>query len=290
MTELKRTISPTVEFTDAAFDPGQSEKFCLVAEVSPLSMELAVLDNITNDFLAFAQYVFRKPAPGKMAAELGNIRAGHPWLGNGFKRTDVMVATEKFTLVPSAFFDSSAIHEMLAFNHPVNENEIVLNDILRNADARIVYAVENSVEKELRKISGAVRIRHHFTPLIESFISANKNRMERKALAHVHGQSLDIVIAEKGKLLLANTFTFRAPEDFIYYLLFCCEQLKMNPETMELEIAGELETDSAVSGLARKYVRNVHFSARPPEMRFTKGFEQFPPHYFRNLFSLHYFS
>jgi len=146
------------------------------------------------------------------------------------------------------------------------------------------------LEKTLKKISPSIRIRHHFSPLIEKNLSVNKNKSGRRAFVHVQDQRFDLIISETGKLLLANTFSFQTSEDFIYYLLFACEQLKMNPETLELEITGEVETNSAISSLAKKYIRNIKFGQRPVETRFAKEFEQFPSHFYHNLFSLHYFS
>lgn len=291
MNDTRRFITPSIHFRDAAFDPARTEKFCLELQLSNEQLVLTVLDNLTNDFLAFEQYPLKKiTAELSPAAQLEKITEGHEWLNNGFKRVDACVTTERFTLVPAAFFDSTKIKEYLAFNQPLEENDVVLNDVLRNAEARNVYALPKELEKALKKISASVRIRHHFSPLIERALSVYKNKPSRRALAHVQGQRFDLLITEGGKLLLANSFSFRSPEDFIYYLLFACEQLKMNPEELELEMLGEIETDSALTGIAKKYIRNIRFGQRSTEARFAKGFEQFPAHFYHLLFSLHYFS
>jgi hypothetical protein len=291
MNDTRRLIQPSIHFRDAAFDVSHCEKFCLVLQIGGDNLTLAVLDNLTNDFLAFEQYTFRKVNSERLLAEqIEKLIAEHEWLTGGFKRVDAMVVTEKFTLVPAAFFDSTKISDYLKFNQPVKESESIINDVLRNTDARNVYAFDSQLEKTLKKISSTIRIRHHLSPLIEKNLSANKNKSGRRAFAHVQHQRFDLIISEAGKLLLANTFTFQTSEDFIYYLLFACEQLKMNPESLELEITGEIETNSALSAITKKYVRNVKFGQRPVEARFAKEFEQFPSHFFYNLFSLHYFS
>jgi hypothetical protein len=291
MNETRRFISPSIHFQDAAFDSSRTDKFCLVMQVSAETIVFAVLDNLTNDFLAFEQYPLKKiSAEQTVSSQLDKIVAEHEWLSAGFKRFDACVVSERFTLVPSAFFDSTKTVDYLKFNHPVPEEDVVLNDVLRNADARNVYAIDAQLEKSLKKISSTVRIRNHFSPLIERTLSIHKNKVVRRALAHVQNQRFDLVITEGGKLLLANSFNFQTSEDFIYYLLFACEQLKMNPEELELEITGEIETDSALSAIAKKYIRNVNFGQRPVEARFAKGFEQFPSHFYHILFSLHYFS
>ncbi len=291
MAETRRYIIPTLAFRDTAFDTARTDKFCLVMQVGGENLTLAVLDNLTNDFLAFEQYQFRKTNNERSLAEqIDKLSSEHEWLSNGFKRVDASIVTEKFTLVPAAFFDSTKISDYLKFNQPISEEDVIVNDVLRNADARNVYAVDSALEKSLRKISSSVRIRHHLSPLIERTLSVNKNKPARRALAHVQHQRFDLIISEGGKLVLANSFSFQTGEDFIYFLLFTCEQLKMNPEELELEIVGEIETDSALANFAKKYIRNVKFGQRPVEARFAKEFEKFPSHFHHTLFSLHYFS
>jgi hypothetical protein len=291
MNDTRRFINPSVQFRDAAFDPARSGKFCLEMQVSNEQVSFVVMDNLTNDFLAFENYPLKKiTAENTLAFQLEKIIDSHEWLTNGFKRVDACITTERFTLVPAAFFDSSKIKDYIGFNHPAEEDDLVLNDVLRNAEARNIYAFPKEIEKSLKKISSSVRIRHHLSPLIERVLSVFKNKPARRAFAHVQEQRFDLLIAEGGKLLLANSFSFRSPEDFIYYLLFACEQLKMNPEELELEITGEIETDSAISAIAKKYIRHVRFGQRSAEARFAKEFEQFPAHFYHLLFSLHYFS
>ncbi len=291
MAETRRYIIPSASFRDAAFDISKTEKFCLVMQLGNENLTLAVLDNLTNDFLAFEQYVFRKANNEQALAEqIDKLCSEHEWLTSGFKRVDVAIVTEKFTLVPAAFFDSTKISDYLKFNQPFSEEDVILNDVLRNADARNVYAFDETLEKSIKKISPAARIRHHLSPLIERTLSVNKNKPARRALAHVQNQRFDLIISEGGKLVLANSFSFQTGEDFIYYLLFTCEQLKMNPEELELEIVGEIETDSTLTNFAKKYIRNIKFGQRPIEARFAKEFEKFPAHFHHTLFSLHYFS
>jgi Protein of unknown function (DUF3822) len=291
MTSIRRLIAPALSFRDAAFDITHCEKFCLAIQINSDSFTAVVLDNLTNDFLAFEQYQFRKlTGEADLAEQMEKLVAEHEWLNHPFKRTDVMVVTEKFTLVPAALFDSAHSAAYLGFNQPIGEHDFVQHDLLRNTDARLVYAIDKRVEKAIRKISFTARIRHHFTPLIERTVSISKNKAGRRAFVHVQQGRFDLLIVEGANLLLANSFRYQTSEDFIYFLLYSCEQLRMNPEEMEVEIAGEVEADSAVGGLARKYIRNVRFASRPVDARFVKEFEQFPTHYHFNLFALHYFA
>lgn len=286
-----RTPAPLIRFRDPAFDPNRSDSFCLVLEIGLESFVLAVLDNLTNDFLAFEQYALRKiNDEAALATQIEQLAADHEWLANGFKRTDALLIGERFTLVPAALFDSAHAADYLRFNQPMDVADEVLTDLLRQPDARNIYAVNSVLTATLRRLFTGIRLRHHLSPLIDRTLSVNKNSSGRKVLAHIQQNRFDLIITEGGILLLANTYRYQSAEDVVYFLLFACEQLKLNPEQLPLEITGEIEPASVVALLIKKYVRNVTFGKRPVEARFATGFGQLPSHYHYNLFALHYFA
>ena len=291
MAETSKLPGLHISFRDNAFDPNATERYCLVVQTDRERLTLAVLDNISNDFLAFESWFFKKAvSDAQLAEQIERLCTDHEWLTNGFKRIDAIVTTEKFTFVHAPVFDSAATREYLAFNIPLAENDVVRNDILRQTDARNLYAIDRKLENALCKISSSIRIRHHFTPLMEKVLSSAKNQNEKKMHAHIRQGQFDLIVSDNGQLLLGNVFTFHSGEDFIYFLLFTAEQLKLNPEKMDLEISGEVEEQSSVILAAKKYIRNIRFAERPSGLRFAEGFNQFPPHYHFNLFALHFFS
>jgi len=57
--------------------------------------------------------------------------------------------------------------------------------------------------------------------------------------------------------LLFNSFEYQTKEDFIYYILFTAEQLKLNPETFKLQLLGEISEESDLFKIAYRYIRNI---------------------------------
>lgn len=286
-----RTPVPAISFRDPAFDPDRSESFCLVLEIGTEGIALAVLDNLTNDFLAFEHYPLRKIADENMlAATVEQLAASHEWLTNRFKRVDCILVTERFTLVPAALFDSAAAAGYLRFNQPLSGQDEVITDLLRQPDARNIYAVSETLTAALRRQFTGIRFRNNLSPLIERTLSVNKNTAGRRILVHIQPQRFDLVISEGGLLLLANTYRYQSAEDVVYFLLFACEQLRLNPEQVPLEIVGEIAPDSGIYKLISKYVRHVKFGGRPVEARFSGGFGQLLTHWHYNLFALHYYA
>ena len=87
----------------------------------------------------------------------------------------------------------------------------------------------------------------------------SKNNSEKQFFVNVAETSFDIVVIENSKLLFYNSFSYNTQEDFIYYILFTAEQLKLNPEKFLLYFIGDVEKDSEIYHITYQYVRNVDF-------------------------------
>ena len=74
---------------------------------------------------------------------------------------------------------------------------------------------------------------------------------------HLLDSHFEIIIVQNQQLLLYNSFDYKTPEDFIYYLLFTAEQLQLNPENFKLELLGSIAEEDEFYKIAYKYVRNV---------------------------------
>jgi hypothetical protein len=74
---------------------------------------------------------------------------------------------------------------------------------------------------------------------------------------HMNENHFEIIVVQNQKLLLFNSFEYKTPEDFIYYILFTAEQLQLNPENFNLELLGNIQEDDVYYKIAYQYIRNV---------------------------------
>ena len=76
---------------------------------------------------------------------------------------------------------------------------------------------------------------------------------------NVSKRSFDIVVLENKKLIFSNIFSYETKEDFIYYILFTAEQIKLDTAVYTLYFLGEINTDSEIYKMAYKYIKNIYF-------------------------------
>jgi hypothetical protein len=94
---------------------------------------------------------------------------------------------------------------------------------------------------------------------------------------------MQVMITEKQKLLFYNSFSYATPEDFLYYLLYTYQQLKLDTETVPVNMLGEIVKESVLYELIYKYIRNINFMKRPAELQVQNTFNM-PGHFYFNLF------
>lgn len=114
---------------------------------------------------------------------------------------------------------------------------------------------------------------------------AVENQSSDKIFIHVQQSQFEIIILSGKTLKFYNSFVYKSPEDFIFYLLNVLKQTKQNPDTSILLLSGQLEGDSALYNLMKKYVRYLVFIDRPEEAERCKLLEHIPSHYYLNLFN-----
>jgi Protein of unknown function (DUF3822) len=104
---------------------------------------------------------------------------------------------------------------------------------------------------------GTFDYKHANSILVQKLLDVSKNNDNRKMFVQVSDTHFEIVVLQNQKLELFNSFDYKTPEDFIYYILFTAEQLHLNPESFKLELLGNIEEGDALYNIAYKYVRDV---------------------------------
>ena len=116
-----------------------------------------------------------------------------------------------------------------------------------------------NINNYLFEVYGEFEYKHASTILLEHVLIQEKHSRDNTIYINVELFHFEMVVVKKGKLQLYNTFEYHTKEDFIYFILFTIEQLKLNPETVVVKLSGSIEKTDALYQILYIYIRYVTF-------------------------------
>ena len=230
----------------------------LVIQVSLNGLSFACFDTLTNKPTALQKIPIKSFDKNMKIEDLFTESfKNYPELQAGYDEIIVLHNNNLSTFVPTALFDEEYLGSYLQFNTKVFETDFFTFDPLETYEMNNVYIPYVNMNNYFIDQFGTFDYKHANTVLVNKLLDLSKNNEERKMFVHLSEGHFEIVVIQNQKLQLFNSFDYKTPEDFIYYILFTAEQLQLNPEHFKLELLGTIQEDDAYFKMAYKYVRNI---------------------------------
>jgi hypothetical protein len=245
----------------------------------------SALDLKTNTFLALEEHIYEDVQnPNQLISEFKKSVENSTLLKGNFDKAVLGVINEYASLVPEALYDENKRNEFFEFTQGKKEEYSLGDDRLINLKARNIFALPTSLKDTITQIMPSVKIKHASSALVDGLILKYKKIEGEHIVIHVQYSHFEMGMFNDGALQYFNSFNYTTAEDFIYYTLFVIEQLGLNPERVQIEVIGEVDSSSNVYNLLYKYVRNVHFGERPNVLKYSSTLDVLPPNYYYTLF------
>lgn len=190
-------------------------------------------------------------------------------LQQDFKNVHVIYVNELATLVPKDLFNEDLLADYLKFNSKILKSDFIAYDTLEINESVNVYVPYVNINNYIYDTFGSFTYNHFSSILIEKILQIEKQASDSKLYIHVSKDHFEIVVTNKGKLILYNTFSYSSKEDFIYYILFATEQLHLNPEKIQLIFLGDIDKASDLYEITYKYIRHISFGKRINSYNYT---------------------
>lgn len=276
--------SPEKRFFDESYKQKTAELQLLI-QASKTHLLLAYFDISSKQMVGMEErYLSENNNWHQVSEELKSIFSEEGFKGE-FKSVSFSLIDSHYTLVPSALFDANKLDSYLNFNHKEEDLEAseLRHEEVNALSSQIVYAFPEILKSFLEKRFEYIQIHHYTAPLLEAF---SLSRTKEDTL-HVHVQldRFDVIYYADQKLQLLNSFPYQTVEDFIYYLLYLMEQLKIDRNHIELKLYGEFEERSALFDILIEYVRHPIIINRTKAIQYSQPLNQIPLHKYYNLFN-----
>lgn len=262
----------TNETNNSILEDSKSEYHKLSIQVSLNGLSFCVLDTLSNTLIASERIRFeRELTPYAVQKEIKQLFDKNKIQNIQFSEVVVIHRNNLFCLVPIALFNKGELANYLKFNAKILANDHLEYDEISNLDMVNVYVPFVNINNYIYDLFGEFEFMHHGTILIKSLINSHGNTNEPICYVHLMEGHMDITVIQNKKLLLYNNFSFAANEDFIYYLLFTLEQLKLDTETTKLKLFGAIEEGDDLFQLCHTYIQDISIFVPSQSAQFHFG-------------------
>ncbi len=284
--ETNTRITKTFSAIDESFVRNRTANFHLSISLGKNGMKYAVLDIKNNRYIALESHSFEKSFSSSAIAEATNVLLNkNEVTHNLFKSIQISIENEIATIIPNAVYEKGSEKSYLRHCSNVAQSDDFFTYDLKNIDAKIIFGTDKKLVSELKKYFPNGKINHICSAFTEGILINNKNINGEKIFVNVQPGFFQLIVMKGKDLILCNTFYYESSEDFLYFILFTCEQLKLNPETVQVFLLGEVEKNSAIYTILYKYIRNVNFGLRNDNFGYCHRLEEIPKHFYYTLFN-----
>lgn len=223
----------------------------------------AVLYSIVEDnSLIYRRFPLDTTVPSRISA-IENTIYDNPALLSDFRSICCIVETREYAAVPAICTDKSALIFKESF--PESRSEPI-TDASGLDDVVFVAGIEPELRGFINRTFHNAQIRSHISSLSRYFALRAGQGNSIKMLANMRASSLDVIVTDGRRLLLANTFSFNTVDDAAYYLLACRKSLNLDPYADEMLLAGNQSVREKLSPVLRTYLARVMPVIFPPQM------------------------
>lgn len=274
------STKPLLSRYDKAFKEDYTRNYHLTIRVSPDGFSFVVFSLDKNRYLGLETFQIKRiDQQAKLAAALDELCILRQWITYPFHSVVVIVDNNFNTLIPISLYEEKEKGVYLAFNQEFQDNSRIQSDLLKAAEAYNLYYLPNPLVEKVKDIWANARIVHLQSVLVESLLITHRNQQsDQTAFIHLRHDNFDLIVLKNDKLLFINNFRFNTPEDFIYFVLFSFDQLRLNPETVQVVLSGIIEKGSKNYDILFQYVRNIRFAERNPTFEYSYILEDIPVH------------
>lgn len=218
------------------------------------------ISNAEGTIYHFSSYTFDQEitSPESLLDQIEQIFKSDQDLQDDFESVLVIHENHLNSFVPNEYFKEDDLKGYLNYSIKTIATDYVTYDGFDTFDFKNVYIPYVNINNFLFQNFGEFEFKHHTSVLVEKLMNRSQGEWT-SFYVNIRHNAFDILVIDGQKLLFFNSFEYQTKEDFIYYILFTFEQLKLNPENQPVDFTGEIDTESEIYQIAYKYIRHLNF-------------------------------
>jgi hypothetical protein len=246
--------------TDPAFDIKRTEEYKLSIQVSLDGFSFSVVHVHENRLLAFGQFPITVSSESFLGRRFTEWLNEVDMLQKKYSEVQLYYFSEKFTLVPSPFYEFKKQQKVIETAFGKLNNNSVRDNYLPEEEANLIFTIPDSLKEAFEKTFPGYIILHPLSildkKLHQNFLNDNNERL--LALTFQNNFFSLLLFANK-KLQVINNYYFKHSNDVIYYVLSVLRSRRINTSKTTLLLSGKINPASEITPVLSEYFAQTEF-------------------------------
>ena len=201
-----------------------------------------------------------------------------------FQKVIISFQSKEYTLLPASLFLKDKTEVLFNFSQKINYPVQIINGQIVGTDRMIISAIYEPLYLSLFNYVPELTLLNSVQVLQNQINKIHKNKKwNNRVYVSVANRDMHIIVMQDEALLMSNSFSFTAKEDFVYFILLAYDQLRMNAEQDPLYFLGDIGRSSAIYNICWQYIRNIYFIPDLKEISMGSDFDQISVHQYYTL-------
>lgn len=231
----------------------------LSIQLSSDGFSFCIYNNATHKYehVETITFSYKCNTPSTLLNEVQNVFKSNILLHETYEELILIHHNELNTFVPHLYFDEELLHQYLQNTVKVFDNDFISFDELNTLKVNNVYIPFVNINNYIFESFGEFTYLHSSTVFLQNILKTN-NITNKSMFVNINQNNFQLIVIENNQLQLSNYFDYNSKEDFVYYILFVAEQLKMDTNSFNLTLYGNIKENDETYKLIYQYVRNVN--------------------------------
>lgn len=191
-----------------------------------------------------------------------------------FNSVIVIHQNELASLVPKTLYDENHKVDYLKFNAKILKTDFITQDEIAINDSINVYIPYVNINNYIFETFGAFVYKHSSTVLVDTILQKYSVKETPEVYININSSTIEVCVVDNKQLQLFNVFEYHSKEDFIYYILFVFEQLKLDAEVTQTKLSGSIKKDDELFNILYTYIRHVDIIKPEFSFNFSVGIDK----------------
>lgn len=242
--------------TDSEFDDNRTKEYKISIQVSPDGFSFCVIRPVKNRILAFNYEQITLSSMEFIGRRFDEWIDSQDILKNEFSEISLYYSSERYTLIPSTFYDYKNQDAVTNLLFGSNKNCESRDNYISEIAANLVFTIPRSLTEVFEHRFPGVQIQHPVSDFIARAATAEKSQ-QSLAFLFFNRKSFDLLLFSGERLLTANHFSSNLPADVAYFLFSVLKSKKINTESTALELAGNISEENEIFKTLHKYFKTI---------------------------------